>query len=161
MRCRTGIQKVEDAASVCSYGPQGVTHVFEPGTLLFHLISALFYLGVSHRNIAISAEALELAVRESITAPSLGFLERQTANLFIPQLWACLSTFSDSSKFHSCFELPFHFIAFRYPHETSQIYRIVKDICFCSVIIIAFPVFLFQVALLCVSHAKKGQAGSF
>lgn len=139
---------------MCLYGPQGLTYVFQPGNLQFYFISALFYQEVSHRSVAIFAEALELAVRESIAAPSLGFLERKTTNLFIPQLWACLYTSSESSKFHSSFELPFHTIAFCYPHETSQIYRIVKDICFCSVIIIAFPVLLVQ-WLFCVSATLK------
>lgn len=131
-------------------------YVCQPGNLQFNFISATFWPGVSHRSIAIFAEALELAPKESIAAPSLGFLERQAAKLFISQLQACLSTSSESSQFHSSFELPFHFFASCYPRETSQIYWIVKDICFCSVIIIAFPVFLVQAALLCVSHAKKG-----
>lgn len=152
-------QKAEDAAFVCSHGPQDLTFVFQPGNLEFCFICAIFDLGVPHRKVAIFAEALELAGRESIAAPSLAFLEKQTANLFISQLWACLYPSSETSKPHSSFELPFHFIAFSYPHEASQIYGIVKDICFCSVIIIAFPVFLLQVALLCVSHAKKGQVG--
>lgn len=67
-------------------GPQDLTFMFQPGNLQFYFISAIFYLGGTHRNIAIFAEALELAVRESIAAPSLGFLERQAANLFISQL---------------------------------------------------------------------------
>lgn len=71
---------------MCLYGSQDVTYVFQPRNLQFYFISAMLYLGVSHRNIAIFAKALELSVRESIAAPSLGFLERQTAKLFISQL---------------------------------------------------------------------------